>query len=66
MFPSKFLQNLSGGNHDKGDIPAKFYSDWMSGSHFIVGIKEIMSRFGSLVTMTQGHQDGCQKIVPHP
>ena len=35
-----FRQNsskiLSGGKHDKWDIPIKFCSNWMSGSYFIV------------------------------
>ena len=53
----------SGGKHDQGDIPTKFCSDWMSGSHFIMGTSQILSYFGSLVTLIQGHQDGC-KIFP--
>ena len=39
----KFWQNFSkmesGGKHDKGDIPTKFCSDLIIGSHFIVGTR---------------------------
>ena len=38
----------------------------MSGSHFIVGTRFIAFRFGSLVTLTKGHRNGCQKFFPHP
>ena len=34
----------------------------MSGSHFIMGTRWNLSRLGSLVTLTQGHRDGCKKI----
>ena len=54
-------------NHDEGEIPTRFWSDWVSDSHFIVGGDKVnYARFGSLVTMTQGHRDGCQKFIPHP
>ena len=56
----------SGGKHDKGDIPTKFCRDLMADSHFIVGTSWILSRFGSLVTLTQEVTEMGAKSFPTP
>ena len=49
----KYYEKISsGGKHDNGYTPTKFCSDWMSGFHLIVRTSYILSRFGSLVTLS--------------
>ena len=37
IIEQNFSKIVSGGKHDKGDIPTKFCSNWMSSAYFIVG-----------------------------
>ena len=63
-----FQQNsakiYSGDEHDQRDIATKFWSDWLSGSHFILQISNFLFINAAAMTLGQGHRMVIQYIFP--
>ena len=65
-FQQNFSKIESANNHDCGNKAATFYSDPMSGSHFIAQTSNILLIDATAVTLGQGHGKVIQYISPDP
>ena len=63
--PTRVTHRSADDKHDQRDIATKFWSDCLSGSHFILQTRKFLLIYVTAVTLGQGQGQGHQTVIQY-